>query len=313
MKRILVPLDGTEWAASILPDAMRLAGPGGELVLVRDVTSAIYDPVTGYYSENVAFEAAQEYLDAQMKKLCEAGVAAETNVLCLFDRAWAIDEAARVFKADMIACATHGRSVSGRLVRGSIAWKAMAHSPVPGLLRHPNGETEVVPPADAVPRRILVPLDGSTEAERAIPLAVQLANEWHAELWLTHVLVDMPIPALAYYPNVVPPPLNTSDKQDARMYLDGLAAQLPGSVHISVLIGPVTDALAQEIEKSSITDVVMATHGRTGLPRVILGSVADELIHRLHVPFILLPPHAKVVPDFATVPAEEIKELAAAR
>jgi nucleotide-binding universal stress UspA family protein len=49
------------------------------------------------------------------------------------------------------------------------------------------------------------------------------------------------------------------------------------------------EALIEAVDDWGITDVVMASHGRTGLARVILGSVADELIQRLHLPIIVIP------------------------
>lgn len=74
-----------------------------------------------------------------------------------------------------------------------------------------------------------------------------------------------------------------------------MAASRPGNlttapaVESIVLAGPVADRLATAVEQWSITDVVMTTHGRTGLPRVILGSVSDALVQRLTCPIVIVP------------------------
>jgi nucleotide-binding universal stress UspA family protein len=60
-------------------------------------------------------------------------------------------------------------------------------------------------------------------------------------------------------------------------------------VHSQADVGAVSDVLVGYVDRFSITDVVMASHGRTGLSRVILGSVTDDLLHRLHSPIIVIP------------------------
>lgn len=72
------------------------------------------------------------------------------------------------------------------------------------------------------------------------------------------------------------------------------AATLPGVTHRRVLTGSTVDALTAAIGEWSITDIVMTNHGRTGLARVMLRSVADTLIYRLHCPIIVIPPLAMV-------------------
>ncbi len=62
-----------------------------------------------------------------------------------------------------------------------------------------------------------------------------------------------------------------------------------GHAEATVLAGPAVDRLVSAVDQWSITDVVVTSHGRTGLSRVILGSVADALIHRLHCPIVIVP------------------------
>ena len=60
-------------------------------------------------------------------------------------------------------------------------------------------------------------------------------------------------------------------------------------VYTHVLNGSPRDELATAASTWDITDIVISSHGRTGLPRVIVGSVADALIHRLELPIIVVP------------------------
>src|SRR5438270_187822 len=102
MRRVLVPLDGTDFATRILPDAQRLAGPDGELLLVRDTGFDRYDPVTGAYIRSASDDEAQAYLQKQAEILNASGTRARAQCLNLYDISRSIDLAAQVFHADFI-------------------------------------------------------------------------------------------------------------------------------------------------------------------------------------------------------------------
>jgi nucleotide-binding universal stress UspA family protein len=290
MRRILVPLDGTELAEAILPDAIRLAGPGGELVLIRDVTGPMYDSGYGEYSQRYATDVAEEYLNAKAESIRAKGLSVRTETIVLRNIAEAIDRAADEFKADMIACATHGRHRTGLLTWGSIAWKVLANSPVPVLLRHVE-HGKAAPSEPKGPRQIMVPLDGSGFAEAALPLARSLALEWQAPIWLVQAVPDpLQPPALDPYGMITFTQEELEKmRKETEDYLKKVASTLPGEVRTSVMVGPTVDCLVDAVGKLAITDVVMASHGRTGLSRVILGSVADALIQQLYCPIIVIP------------------------
>jgi nucleotide-binding universal stress UspA family protein len=288
MKRVLIPLDGTRFGEKILPDARRVAGDGGILVLVEDINGSTYQSTAGTYGEKVAIEEATLYLEAMARDLNVQGVKTETHLLVLNEVPFAIDEAARLYQADIIACATHGRTMAQRLLRGGIVWRAVAHSTVPVLMRHfePDDEPDSVLLS---PRRIMVPLDGSELAEAAIPVAVHLAQEWKADLWFARVIPDLPLPDAPYRRSQMLPVDTAAERKAAQMYFDTKTKDIPVPVHTGIFVGGVIDTLTNRANDWGITDVVMATHGRTGLTRVILGSIADALVHHLSCPIILVP------------------------
>lgn len=272
MRRILVPLDGSDLSTSILDDAIRLAGPGGSLLLIQEVrrvsgrAAAMYDPIFDT-------EEARQYLNGVAEGLRSRGISVATTVRTTFHVAAAIDEAARAHEVAMIACATHSRGSIGSILWGSVAWKVVTQSPVPVVLRHPalsNGRATVT----SGPRRILLPLDGSPLAEKAVPLAQELAAEWAAP-------IDLVL--------VVPRLRAEAESGPMEEYLTRIAGSVPGRVQPHVMTGDPVEELIAFARGSETTEVVMSTHGRTGLARVFLGSVAYELVHRLSIPVILTP------------------------
>lgn len=293
MRRVLVPLDGSPLAESIIPDARRLAGADGTLVLMRDASSPSYNLALGDKPGLLTVSECEAYLGNMARRLRQEGVLAEVHTTFVNNISLAIDTASELFDIDMIACSTHGRSVMGRVVHGAAAWQALAGSKVPVLLRHAEEES-TTGYANPSMRRIMVPLDGSQYAEKALPLAQELALEWGAQLVLVRVMTiagTLGAPTVDYYAVQY-----ETEMAEAGDYLKTVAATLKGAVTTKTCAGAVVDRLAEVIDTMKITDVVMASHGRTGLSRVILGSVADSLIHRVHVPIVVIPALAPLQP-----------------
>lgn len=292
MRRILVPLDGSFFAASIVPDALRLAGHDGTLILVRDAAHQMYDQELGERSRRFALEHAQAYLKGQASELRQHGANVEIHVLSLLDPVAAIKEAAQLYSADMMAVATHGYGPMGRLIHNGVAWKAVTNSSVPVLLRH--AEDRPVPTAiGAQPRRIMVPLDGSAYAEKALVLAQELAAEWRAAIWLVRCVPSVIIPeTLPKHADEAYPREKRAEMRDAQQYLETVRESLPGEVHTRVYYGQVGPTLALFSRERAVTDVVLASHSRTGLSRAIQGSVADDLIQLIHCPIVVIPTRA---------------------
>ncbi len=145
-------------------------------------------------------------------------------------------------------------------------------------------------------RTIMVPLDGSSFSEHALPLALRAARISDAALHLVCV------PDNAQHVSDT----TSIDTQPAHAYLtrmaDRLAISWHGSITATLLDGAVTEAIAAYAESHQIDLVVMTTHGRGALSRVWLGSSADRLIHQLPMPMLLVRPHETDPADLATPP-----------
>lgn len=144
-------------------------------------------------------------------------------------------------------------------------------------------------------KKILVPLDGSTLAESALPYAISLADSYGGELILLRVVPPTVMPALEY--SMVSPDLMASVRDEhiagATAYLKGIEEgdSTEGIPHRSLLSeGEVAETILGAIEEVGADSVVMATRGRSGIARWMLGSVADRIVRNSSVPVLLIRP-----------------------
>lgn len=156
-------------------------------------------------------------------------------------------------------------------------------------------------PTPARPLRcILVPLDGSALAEQALDVAASRARKTGATLHL--VSVREPLPPLALPPDVPLPTNDLEDQAQAELqeYLETVASAarstLPSAATTAILTGDAAAALCEYVEDQEVDLVIMTTHGRTGLSRLWLGSVADRMLRRLAIPVLLLHPSEEPQP-----------------
>jgi len=138
-------------------------------------------------------------------------------------------------------------------------------------------------------RTILVPLDGSTFAEHAVPAAIGIARRTGAALEL--IIVDRP-PVSWIVPEV---PITFDEKYlgiDGQRYLERLHTRMPADVPVCLtrLHGNATPLLVRHIGETEPSLVVMSTHGRGGFGRVWVGSVAGAVARQSPVPVLLIRP-----------------------
>jgi len=154
--------------------------------------------------------------------------------------------------------------------------------------------------------RIFVPLDGSPRAEQAISVAARLARMAHGTVILAQV-IHLPYEySLAPFSYPISDHLYDRERLDASAYLAQVAA-LPAlsgvPVEKLVLDGVVGPALLDAIETSRAECVVITTHGRTGVSRWTLGSVAEQLARLSSAPTLVLPDSADM---FGELPPSQL-------
>ena len=136
------------------------------------------------------------------------------------------------------------------------------------------------------PERILVPLDGSLLAEGAIQTAAGLARESGAALVLLRAAEAHTLPGAD------PTDAQVAVVREAEEYLTAVAARLGEEgvkgVETSVWYGPPATAIIEAARLQKVDLIVMTTHGRSGLGRLILGSVAESVLRGTTTPILLL-------------------------
>jgi nucleotide-binding universal stress UspA family protein len=267
---ILVPLDGSDLAKHALPFATFLArSTHARLVLLHAYRPKTLDP-----EADPELDLIQEHADLATG-LRERGVHASTW-LSYDEPGPAIVTTAADLQADLIVMSTHGRGGIGQMLYGSVAEYVARHSSVPVILVTSRSRPRWV---DEQPLRVVVPLDGSAYAERALGPAAVLASTLHAGLVLLRVAED------------AAPGTEQQQRDEAWHYLEQTAAPLRSDgldVEVQVESGPPPDAIARVAEELASSLVVMATHGRGALSRLLVESVGVETLRKLTAPVYLV-------------------------
>ncbi len=309
--KALVPLDGTEISEGIVPFVTQFArGLEMGVVLAKAIET---DPTGGGPLNRLAAglsELSEERLSAQAhlresiereerKRLDELadrmaleGVAAESAV-GFGPASETIIRMAQESGCDLIAMSTRGRSVLGSGLLGSVTYKTMHQSPMPVLAITPEragGRWDT----DFGISRIIVPLDGSEFAEAALPYAAAIAGRMNMSMTLLQALsVDSLIYSDGYAISDVISQVEDEIRAEARRYLYAIARQLRGEgidVGVEIVQGRASSEIADMARATSHNMIALATHGRSGMSRLLLGSVAEAVVRESGDPVLIVRP-----------------------
>ena len=278
-KTILVPLDGSEIAERALPYAERLAEIfGARLVLHGAVPAVRMAKGKGSFSEFEALRERSDYLTDVINLALAASLEVDADVRVGDPRA-SILEAIQDRGADLVVMSTHGRGGLERMVRGSVADAILRESPVPVLLSPRQAHIRWT---DA-PVRVVLPLDGSELAALAIPYAAAIASSLKGTIHLLR--------AVGYEPEFDLSPFFRDTREEARRYLDSVAQRLNRqglTTRQEVREGRPVSTILRVVEEQDADLVVMSSHGRGGVERAFLGSVADSVLQLALVPVLVV-------------------------
>jgi nucleotide-binding universal stress UspA family protein len=292
MSHTLVPLDGSTFAEAALPLAIRLARETGSSLTFLSVLEAEWVRAGSWSAATLKAEL-HEYLEGVVRKTSEL-TTAQLAVSVLDGSVAAILE--RFVESEdvgLVVMSTHGRGAVHRAWLGSIADHLIRHLRVPIVL---------VRPVDPVPERleeapalrvILVPLDGSQRAEEILQLVGRLARPAGTECRLFRVVPPPPPFATPYLPHAARALRETLDRgrEEAEQYLQEVTERLRESGltvswKVEVGVRPATGIL-HAAEAPDVDLVAIATHGRGGIPRLMLGSVADKVVRGADLPVLV--------------------------
>jgi nucleotide-binding universal stress UspA family protein len=294
IRKVLVPLDGSPTSEIVLPVVTSLASKAGyELTLFAVWETTAEEPwmlekarLDELRQHGVAYMGA--YLREVARELESRGIHAGIEVRSGHP-AVEIASAAADLEMDLIAMATHGRRGATTARRGSVADKVLRESAVPVLAVGPMSLHGVEPQAIQV-RRILVPLDGTADAESALPRAAEVARDLEAEISLIRVVRPL---LQDYYGSAVPewlqPGVERPRHEEAARYLSVIQDQYKDVTRTHVSPGLPAEEICNLAEREGIDLIVMASHSRGRAGTWTLGGVADEVIEG-PVPVVIVPP-----------------------
>jgi nucleotide-binding universal stress UspA family protein len=206
-----------------------------------------------------------------------------------------IGEAVKGVENPVIVTTSHGRTGASRIFLGSVASKLVHNAECPILVVRIQESPAVTEPAFD---RVLVPLDGSEFSEAGLTRAVEVFGGGLA-LHLLRIVEIPTIPAagmadggLALNYGLVEEYMDAT-RESANDYAQAMIEKLTAEGHTvtaEVREGPVADEIQKAADEHEADAIAMATHGRGGLSRVFLGSVAERVLHESVRPLLLTRP-----------------------
>ncbi len=302
--RMLVPLDGSEYAEVVFPYVKELAGRLDIDVILLHVfasEASEFAPMHRAYIEQAAEMVKREARKVQRKSGASPQVkpVEVRGEMVVGSPAEEILRFAEENKADFILTATHGRTGLRHWALGKVADKILRVAKVPVCLVRAGVPDQV--PYDRWPKKtILVPLDGSELAESVLPHVERLARQRdQVEVVLLRVCEPLVTPSY-YAAELSGVPLNWGEymqketarsKQAAKEYLAGIEKRFRESnidVRSEVLVGKAADEIIDYVKKNPLSLIVMASHGRSGLSRLVYGSTAESVLFGVASPLCLV-------------------------
>ena len=284
---IMVPLDGSEKDGRALAVASALAHLSGAGIHLVHILRGDSDD-----ADLAARTSAEEQLVATTRQLAANGHKSITSVVIHGrDVAEALIRTATADGALVVVMGTRAADTVRRAVVGSVADRVMRESPRPVVL---------VPPGAAFMAgkrmrlgRVLVPLDGSELAEKALEFLLRLPQARELEYVLLQVVP--PTTVNPQGPEIQAVDFTPPSVVDAERRLQAIAARIREShvtvVEVAVVEGAdVATAIASAVRDCFVEMIAMSTRGAGGLRRLVFGSVAEGVVRTSEVPLLLLTP-----------------------
>ena len=294
-RSILVPLDGSPFAEHALPIAASIARRAPamlHLVHVHVAAGALGVDVIPHPDDAEQHARELAYLDQMAQQISDSGTIAITTALLDAPVGHALHSYAAAHHVDLMVITTHGRGTLSRLWMGSVADRLMRQSPAPVLLVRPH-DTPPAANVDPTFKHLLIPLDGSTLAEQILPYALSLGRLMQAEYTLLQV-AELALANTELYGSEFDSSVQERVQAQAQRYLDGVAAGMRSeglNVQTKVVLGWPAQHILEYAHGHQIAAIALATHGRGGVARLLLGSVSDKVVRGATAPVLLCRPH----------------------
>jgi nucleotide-binding universal stress UspA family protein len=322
-RKIMVPLDGSPFAEVSLPCAEEMAGRMNSQIILVNVLEQItarYENLLKCYLESRSNTLKQRIADNGGRCVSVEPLlvkqAGETDQIgdgllgmAIGHPAVDIINTAVSQKASLIIMATHGYSGFQQFTMSNVADTIVRRCGLPVLLVRPSRQAN-----PSICRNILVPLDGSSLAERAVAVVEEMAEKMvgqEMKVSLVHVVQEghrtsTPEPSATFLTFVSHPAWHAASHGDelyytkVREYLGILGQKLSSngvSVSTTVCSGKPDVEIGRLVDENNTGLVVMSSHSRTGIAKYVIGSVADRVLRTVDASLLLLRPDKSQLVD----------------
>ena len=294
-QRLLLPLDGSHLAESILPVAVCLAKSlSATVALIHIIEENAPQEVHGEHHLHDVAEA-EAYLGKIAQEWFAEIAVTETHVHTeeVSDVADSILQHVSEFNSDLTLMCTHGRSGAKQFLYGSIA-QQIAAAAVPVLfIRHSSGDLD----GEFSLKKLLVALDGDADHEQGLEVAAGLANACKSSLRLLTVVPSLTMISGSWTQSVRLQPSTTDrmlgmEAEEAEQYLRRHQERLKNKqlvVTSEVLRGDPADEIVKAAASEEIDLLVLGTHGTVGTEAFWTGSVTAKVARKTVTPVLLVP------------------------
>jgi nucleotide-binding universal stress UspA family protein len=287
-KKLLCPLDfspGSQHTVRVAARMTREADAELELVHVWQQPSGAF---SGEYA--IPDDVIQRMVDDEQRRLTTAtsevarlGIQRATSRL-LRGVPWdQIVEAARADPAvGLIVMGTHGHSALARVLLGSVVEQVVRHAPCSVLVVREGRE-------DRPYRNVLCPIDFSEDSSHAVDRAAELTAQGGAGITLLHVIEPPTAFTGVFEAGSYLEPLGRQVTHELARWASTLAKRVPVPVNTAIRIGrPGVQTLAVLDGDPTFDLVIIGSHGRTGITRILLGSVAEKVLRHAACPVLVV-------------------------
>jgi nucleotide-binding universal stress UspA family protein len=295
-KHLIVPLDGSRLSESVLPMVADLAQKLQATVTLVHVIEK--NAPVEIHGEPHLFrvQEAEHYLDEVERRYFSPGLQVDKHVhkTAITNVAHSIVEHAKELDSDLVVMSAHGRGGIRKLLFGSIAQQVVSAKLTPVLLLQP-AQGKSIPILSHHP--FLVPLDGSTIREKALPIAASLASAYGVDLKL--LMVVPTLETLSGFETTFRTLLPTTTQEllkfalkDAEEYVGNLLSGLKASdskATVEIKGGDLAEVIVAEAHRLKVGLIVMGTQGQVGLNAFWSSSLAPKIANLTQLAILLVP------------------------
>lgn len=298
-RRILIPIDGSEHGAEALHAAVviarRTAAQLLALYVEPDTTNVVEATASAESEARIRNEIDELRANGiPIKMLVGTGTPQNGILTAIWDQ-----------HPSFVMLAPHNRHGLDALRHPSITNALITHARVPLLIWQTAIDTQAREQwLESASSLVIVPLDGSNNAEQAIPPAEAFARKFDRTLLLFRAIPPVLMPGIGLHVAQFERQALAAEEHQALHYLREIRHNLARTsgilVETMIAQGDPSTAILDLTNTHAGSLIAMSTHGRGGFARFMLGSVTFEVLHRTSVPLLIVPPH-----QYAFAPAPE--------